>query len=68
MTDKEKQDYGALLVIFNLIIAIGIGLIVFGILSAIFDIHIWVISISIGIMLLSFAFIFIIEKFLNLKF
>ena len=63
---KKKQkltQLGIILVIFNIIIALGIGLIIFGILSAVFGIHIWSISISVGVMLLCFSIAFLIETF-----
>ena len=63
---KKKQkltQLGIILAIFNIIIALGIGLIIFGILSAVFGIHIWSISISVGVMLLCFSIAFLIETF-----
>ena len=65
---KKTTQLGIVLVIFNLIIALGIGLILFGILSAAFNIHIWVISISIGITLLTFSIAFVIEKHFGVKY
>lgn len=65
---KKTTQLGIVLVIFNLIIALGIGLILFGILSAVFNIHIWVISISIGITLLTFSIAFVIEKHFGVKY
>lgn len=65
---KKTTQLGIVLVIFNLIIALGIGLILFGILSAVFNIHIWVISISIGITLLIFSIAFVIEKHFGVKY
>ena len=65
---KKTKQLGIVLVIFNLIIALGIGLILFGILSAVFNIHIWVISISIGITLLTFSIAFVIEKHFGVKY
>ena len=62
--EDYTEDYTTefiIMTIFNIILALGIGLVAFGILSAIFNIHIWVISISIGIMLLTFAFSFVVE-------
>ena len=46
---------------------LGILLIIFGILSAVFGIHIWGISISVGVMLLSFSIAFVIEKHFGVK-
>ena len=60
--NKDNSTIGALILIFNILVSLGIGLISFGILASIFGIHIWVISISFGIMLILFAFSFVIEK------
>ena len=59
---KDNSTIGALILIFNILVSLGIGLISFGILAGIFGIHIWVISISFGIVLILFAFSFVIEK------
>ena len=64
---KKSTQLGIILVIFNIIISLGIGFILFGILSAVFDIHIWCISIAVGIMLLSFSIAFVIEKHFGIK-
>ena len=61
--NQKLTPLGIILVIFNIIIALGIGLIIFGILSAVFGIHIWSISISVGVMLLCFSIAFLIETF-----
>ncbi len=60
--NKDNSTIGALILIFNILVSLGIGLISFGILAGIFGIHIWVISISFGIVLILFAFSFVIEK------
>ena len=60
--NKDNSTIGALILIFNILVSLGIGLISFGILADIFGIHIWVISISFGIVLILFAFSFVIEK------
>ena len=60
--NTDNEVLGLMLVIFNLLVALGIGFIAFGILACIFGIHIWTISISIGLSLLIFAFSFVIEK------
>ena len=65
---KNTTQLGIILFIFNLIIALGVGLILFGILSAVFNIHIWVISISIGITLLTFSITFVIERHFGIKY
>ena len=65
---KNTTQLGIILFIFNLIIALGVGLILFGILSAVFNIHIWVISISIGITLLTFSIAFVIERHSVIKY
>lgn len=44
--NKDNSTIGALILIFNILVSLGIGLISFGILAGIFGIHIWVISIS----------------------
>ncbi|MEI3435138.1 MAG: hypothetical protein V8S10_02220 [Clostridia bacterium] len=61
--NQKLTQLGIILVIFNIIIALGIGLIIFGILSAVFGIHIWSISISVGVILLCFSIAFLIETF-----
>lgn len=65
--NKKSTQLGIILIIFNIIIALGIGLIIFGILSAVFGIHIWGISISVGVMLFSFSIAFVIEKHFGVK-
>ena len=65
--NKKSTQLGILILIFNIIIALGIGLIIFGILSAVFGIHIWGISISVGVMLLSFSIAFLIERHFGVK-
>lgn len=68
MNNMTKKDIGMILVLLNGFIALGIGFILFGVLAAIFGIHIWNISISLGIVLLVFIICFIIEKLMKLKF
>ena len=65
--NKKSTQLGILIIIFNIIIALGIGLIIFGILSAVYGIHIWGISISVGVMLLSFSIAFLIERHFCVK-
>lgn len=65
--NKKSTQLGIILIIFNIIIALGIGLIIFGILSAVFGIHIWGISISVGVMLFSFSIAFLIERHFGVK-
>ena len=68
MSNMTPNDIGKILVLLNGFIALGIGFILFGVLSATFGIHIWNISISLGTVLLVFIICFIIEKLMKLKF
>ncbi len=68
MSNMTKNDIGKILVLLNSFISLGIGFILFGVLAAIFGIHIWNISISLGTVLLVFIICFIIEKLMKLKF
>lgn len=67
MNKNNRTEVGIIIFIFNLIIAIGIGLISFGIAVYINGLNIPSIVIPIGITLLSFAFSFVIEKHIGVK-
>lgn len=50
-------------ILITFILSIGIGFVTFGLLSAIYGLHIWTIFISLGVLLLSFGLLLLFFMF-----